>query len=71
MFKSKTKILQLGVTLAACAFLFVPMILSVLAGVTANYFKGISSGLTLKWVFKVWELYADSILLSMGLLLLV
>ena len=67
MFNSKTKILQLVVTLAACAFLFVPMILSVLAGVTANYFKGISSGLTLKWVFRVWELYADSILLSMWL----
>ena len=66
MFKSKTKILQLIVTLAACAFLFVPMILSVLAGVTANYFKGISSGLTLKWVFKVWELYAESILLSVS-----
>jgi putative spermidine/putrescine transport system permease protein len=67
MFKSKTKILQLFVTLTACAFLFVPIILSILAGVTANYFKGISSGLTLKWVFKVWELYADSILLSMWL----
>ncbi len=69
MFNSKTKILQLVVTLAACAFLFVPMILSVLAGVTANYFKGISSGLTLKWVFRVWELYADSILCQCGLLL--
>ena len=44
MFKSKTKILQLTVTLTACAFLLVPMILSVLAGVTANYFQGISSG---------------------------
>ena len=67
MFKSKTKILQLFVTLTACTFLFVPMVLSLLAGVTSNYFKGVSSGLTLKWVFKVWELYADSIFLSMGL----
>ena len=63
MFKSKTKILQLMVTLAASAFLLVPTIMSVLAGVTVNYFKGISSGLTLKWVYKVLELYADSIFL--------
>lgn len=69
MIKSKTKILQLTVTLTACAFLFVPIILSVLAGVTANYFQGISSGFTLKWVFRVWELYADSIFLSMRLAL--
>ena len=67
MIKSKTKILQLTVTLTACAFLFVPIILSVLAGVTANYFQGISSGFTLKWVFRVWGLYADSIFLSMRL----
>jgi putative spermidine/putrescine transport system permease protein len=40
-----------------------------MAGLTANYFKGISSGLTLKWVYQVWELYADSIFLSMWLAL--
>ena len=34
MFTSKTKFIQLIVTLAACAFLFVPMVLSVMAGVT-------------------------------------
>jgi putative spermidine/putrescine transport system permease protein len=67
MFKSKVKILQLAITLLACAFLFVPIILSVLAGLTANYFQGISSGLTLKWVFEVWDLYANSIFLSMWL----
>ncbi|SLN60702.1 Spermidine/putrescine transport system permease protein PotB [Roseovarius litorisediminis] len=67
MFRSKTKILQLTVTLTACAFLLVPTILSVLAGVTANYFQGISSGFTLKWVFRVWELYSGSIFLSLWL----
>ena len=67
MFKSKIKILQLTVTLTACAFILVPTILSVLAGVTVNYFRGLSSGLTLKWVFRVWELYADSIFLSLWL----
>ena len=67
MLKSKIKMLQLAVTLLACAFLFVPIVLSIMAGLTVNYFKGISSGLTLKWVFQVWELYADSIFLSMWL----
>lgn len=56
---------QLGVTLLACAFLIVPAILSVLAGVTANYFRGPLDGLTLKWLFEVWRLYADSVWLSL------
>ena len=41
--------------------------MSVLAGITVNYFKGVSSGLTFKWVLNVWELYADSIFLSLWL----
>ena len=69
MFRSKTKVLQLAVTLLACAFLLVPTILSVMAGLTVNYFKGISSGLTLKWVYQVWELYSESIFLSIWLAL--
>jgi putative spermidine/putrescine transport system permease protein len=61
--------LQLGVTLAASAFLLVPAILSVLAGVTANYFRGLESGLTLRWIGEVWRLYADSIFLSLWIAL--
>lgn len=64
-----TKLLQLSVTLLACAFLLVPTIQSVLAGVTANYFRGLSSGLTLKWVAEVWSLYSGSIFLSIWLAL--
>ena len=67
MFKSPTKLLQLFITLSACAFLLVPTLQSVLAGLTVNYFQGISSGLTLRWIAKVWELYADSIFLSIWL----
>ncbi|TQV79265.1 ABC transporter permease [Denitrobaculum tricleocarpae] len=63
------KVLQLAITLLACAFLLVPAIQSVLAGLTVNYFKGVSSGLTLKWLWKVWELYADSVFLSIWLAL--
>jgi putative spermidine/putrescine transport system permease protein len=52
---------QLVFTLLVAAFLIVPAVLSMLAGVTANYFQGIRSGLTLQWVAQVWELYADTI----------
>jgi putative spermidine/putrescine transport system permease protein len=52
---------QLLFTLLVAAFLIVPAVLSMMAGVTANYFRGISSGLTLQWVEQVWELYADTI----------
>ncbi len=52
---------QMLFTLLVAAFLIVPAVLSMLAGVTANYFRGISSGFTLQWVMQVWELYADTI----------
>lgn len=57
--------LQLFVTLFACAFLITPALMSIAAGVTVNYFRGLESGVTLKWVGQVWELYADSIWLSL------
>lgn len=57
--------LQLGFTLFVCAFLIVPVILSILAGVTNNYFTGISSGFTLRWVVEVWTGYSDTIFLSL------
>jgi putative spermidine/putrescine transport system permease protein len=55
---------QLLFTLTIAAFLVVPAILSISAGVTVNYFRGISSGVTLQWVFQVWDVYAGTILLS-------
>jgi putative spermidine/putrescine transport system permease protein len=55
---------QLGFTLLIAAFLVVPVILSLMAGVTVNYFRGISSGVTLQWVMQVWDLYAGEIFLS-------
>jgi putative spermidine/putrescine transport system permease protein len=63
------KALQLIVTLLTAAFLLVPTIQSVLAGVTVNYFQGLKSGLTLKWIVEVWNLYAGSIFLSIGIAL--
>lgn len=61
--------LSLCVTLLAAAFLLVPTILSVLAGLTVNYFQGLKSGLTLRWIIEVWTLYSGSIFLSLGIAL--
>src|ERR1700752_5187255 len=55
---------QLVFTLLVAAFLVVPAVLSISAGVTANYFRGLRSGVTLQWVGQVWDLYADTIFLS-------
>ena len=60
-------LLQLGFTLLVSAFLIVPVALSILAGLTVNYFVGIESGLTLRWVIEVWNGYRDTIFLSIGL----
>lgn len=60
---------QLAFTLSVCAFLVVPVILSMLAGLTVNYFVGIQSGLTLRWVGEVWSGYRDTIFLSVGIAL--
>lgn len=44
---------QLLFTIGVAAFLVVPVVLSISAGVTVNYFRGISSGVTLQWVAQV------------------
>ncbi len=59
--------LQLGFTLLVCAFLIVPVILSIMAGLTVNYLVGIESGLTLRWVMEVWNGYRNTIFLSIGI----
>lgn len=60
---------QFSLTALTCAFLVVPAVLSALAGVTDNFFIGLSSGLTLRWVVQVWHLYADTVWRSMGIAL--
>ncbi|MGI4985166.1 MAG: ABC transporter permease [Janthinobacterium lividum] len=60
---------QWSVTIALLAFLTLPMLMSVLAGLTVNYFRGLSSGLTLRWVAQVWRLYHDSVYASLGVAL--
>jgi putative spermidine/putrescine transport system permease protein len=60
---------QLGFTLLVCAFLIVPVFMSMMAGVTQNYMSGVSGGLTLQWVEKVLTDYRGPILLSLQLAL--
>lgn len=57
--------LQLAFTLVVCSFLIIPVVMSLLAGITENSFKGLSSGITLRWVMEVWTLYSDTIFLSL------
>ena len=60
-------VLQLAFTGIVCAFLVVPVGLSILAGLTSNYFTGLSSGLTLRWLGEVWDGYRQTLFLSIGL----
>ena len=57
--------LQLGFTLLVCLFLIVPVIMSMVAGVTANFFLGVKSGFTVRWIGEVWSLYSLTIFRSM------
>ena len=61
--------LQLGFTLLVCAFMLVPVLMSVAAGLTTNYFQGLSSGLTLRWVEEVLSLYSGTLWLTLKLAL--
>jgi putative spermidine/putrescine transport system permease protein len=54
-------------TVMVAGFLILPVGLSIMAGLTKNYFIGISSGLTMEWVIKVWTEYQPSIWHSIAL----
>ena len=58
---------QLTLTLLVCAFLIVPVIQSILAGITVNYFRGLESGITFRWFMEVWRLYRDTIYRSLSI----
>ncbi len=55
----------LCLTLLISAFPILPIFASVLAGVTANQFVGISSGFTTRWIVDVWSNYGGTVLLSL------
>jgi putative spermidine/putrescine transport system permease protein len=55
---------QLSFTVLVAIYLTLPIVMSIMAGLTKNYFIGISSGLTFEWVQKVLVDYHSSIALS-------
>ena len=59
--------MQLALTLTVCAFLILPVLMSMTAGVTLNYMTGVSGGITTRWVEKVLTDYRGPILLSLQL----
>ncbi len=56
---------QLAFAALVCAFLILPVGMSILAGVTQNHFVGPSSGLTWRWVVQVWSNYSGTVFLSL------
>src|SRR5688572_26250066 len=49
------------VTLLVSLFMLAPMLLSILAGLVNNYSAGLKSGLTLRWLGEVWEVYGGTV----------
>ncbi|MCA0239567.1 MAG: ABC transporter permease subunit [Proteobacteria bacterium] len=47
----------LALTVAVTLFTVLPMLLSVSAGLTNNFSRGLASGLTTRWIAEVWALY--------------
>lgn len=59
----------LGFTLIISAFLILPVLVSVVPGVTVNQFEGLSSGFTTRWLREVWANYGGTVLLSLQIAL--
>jgi putative spermidine/putrescine transport system permease protein len=57
-------------TALVAVFMVAPIVLSVLAGLVNNYSAGLKSGLTLRWLAEVWELYGGTVAASLLLALL-
>ncbi|RYF77694.1 MAG: ABC transporter permease, partial [Comamonadaceae bacterium] len=51
----------LTITLIVSIFMIAPMLLSVMAGLVNNYSVGLKSGLTLRWLGEVWEVYGSTV----------
>ena len=50
----------LGITVAVTLFTVLPMLVSVTAGLTNNFSRGLASGLTTRWIAEVWALYGST-----------
>lgn len=59
-----------AITVLVSVFILAPIALSVLAGLVNNYSTGIASGLTLRWLIEVLDVYGSTITASLTLALL-
>lgn len=59
----------LTVTVLVSLFMIAPMLLSIMAGLVNNYSAGLKSGLTLRWLGEVWEVYGNTVGWSLALAL--
>jgi putative spermidine/putrescine transport system permease protein len=57
---ARTTPLLMCVTVAVTVFTVLPMVLSLAAGFVNDFSKGISSGLTTRWLREVWTLYGGT-----------
>ena len=66
----RTPGLLIGVTLIVSVFMLAPIGLSVMAGLVNNYTQGMKSGMTLRWLSEVLNVYGSTISWSLLLGLL-
>lgn len=67
---SAAVVFEAALTGLTLLFLMVPVIQMVITAFTVNAFRGVKSGLTTDWLFKVLELYGDTIVRSLLLALM-
>jgi putative spermidine/putrescine transport system permease protein len=64
----------LAITLMVTVFTVAPMLVSITAGLTNNFSRGLASGLTTRWIVEVWSLYGStawrSVLLALACVLI-
>lgn len=60
-YKSKPSYVLFLLTTIVTIFMLVPMLLSITAGLVNSYSKGLSSGLTSKWLEQVWAGYGATV----------
>ncbi len=60
---------QMVFCILVCAFLVLPVLLSMLAGVSLNWQRGPAGGLTLQWIAQVWALYDETVVRSLAIAL--
>jgi putative spermidine/putrescine transport system permease protein len=59
----------LAITVLVTLFTVLPMLVSVTAGLTNNFSRGLASGFTSRWLEEVWSLYGATAWRSLALAL--